>query len=238
MKSLFKNAKNLTVRAVKKLKRVKHIKTWTFLFCVVFAVIMLLASTLAWFTAADTRENKLPTPPPSNFDVTLVDVFEPPNLSLGPDDAFAKRVAAQNSGNIGAFVRILLAPVIIGSDGVSVLPATIGPYESATSVNPTIIMTDYDDTLPLKWIPGEDGYWYYTDYLPAGATSADIFKLLRLNPNLDEIYINSTLKIECKVEAAETGNYRFAWWGIPPTSPCTKTLILSTIDAILQTKIP
>ena len=220
-------------RTLQRIKRMRHVKVWFLIFTILLSFVLIAGSTLAWYTAADTVQNEIDTPKPKNFDVHLVDLFEPPVTPPAPDNEFYKAVGAHNTGGVPAFVRLYVAPVIFGADGVSVLPASIGP-ESANpaSTTPAIIM---DDLAASSWVRGPDDYWYYLGRLDPGQQTPNLFSVLRLNPNLGEEYLESNLRIEVIVEAADTANYRYAWWGI---TAAPTTAGLAAVDALLQTKLP
>jgi len=219
------------------------------------AVVLLLGSTLAWFTAADYVRNPMRRNEyAKSFEVVEVDVFPPGQDTEG---SMEKRVGSQNVGDLPAFVRLLVLPVFKSADD-NLLPAALGrdgtPPDPA---NANVIIEDFnlatwneteekwnDDG---DWAPGGDGYYYYLHRLDPMTSTEDLhknlFNSLRL-ADMPEGYENATLIIEVKCEAVEPKNYREAWWGIPgnatPAEPFVPDDILAYIlgiDDILKGQI-
>ncbi|MCL2298954.1 MAG: hypothetical protein FWC27_02260, partial [Firmicutes bacterium] len=138
--------------------RLKKCKPYILIFCVLFALAELLGSTLAWYTAADTRVNSMETAAKKYYSAGAVDVFDPNKV----DGGYNKRVGAANSGDKPALVRLLVTAVFeipspTPGEAPILLPATIGgPLSGAL-----VIMDDYNDG---DWIDatdfegGGDGY--------------------------------------------------------------------------------
>jgi len=227
------------------LRRLRRAKPLIFVGCILLAVLLLLGSTLAWFTAADTVLNPIRREEPEkNFEVVEVDVFPP-----GQDysKVVEKRVGAQNIGELPAFVRVLVLPVFIAQDG-SLLPAVLG---KAGDPGVNVIVTDFNlatwNTATNQWEGGEwalggDGYYYYLNRLDP-ETSTDIadlnknlFSHLQLVTPIPAGYGDAMLVIEVKCEAVEPMNYREAWWGMDanaaPASPPVPAAILPEIQKI------
>jgi len=231
-------------------RRLRRAKPLIFVGCVLLAVLLLLGSTLAWFTAADAVLNPIRRKElAKNFEVVEVDVF-PPDQDYGED--VVKRVGAQNVGELPAFVRVLVLPVFIAQDG-SLLPAMLG---KAGDPGVNVIVTDFNlatwNTATNQWEGGDwalggDGYYYYLNRLEP-ETSTDVadldknlFNQLQLVMPMPAGYGDATLVIEIKCEAVEPLNYREAWWGMDanaaPASPPIPSAILleiQRIDARLQ----
>ena len=234
-------------------RRVNRAKPLIFVSCFLIAVLMLLGSTLAWFTAADEVLNPVRREELSkNFEVVEVDVF-PPNQDY--NNIVEKRVGTQNIGDLPAFVRIMVLPVFKASDG-SLLPAVLG---QAGDPGVNVIVTDFNlatwNTTTLQWEGGDwalggDGYYYYLNRLDPD-TSTDIgdldknlFNHLRLVMPTPAGYSNATLIIEVKCEAVEPKHYREAWWGmigntVPASPPIPAAILpeLQKIDTRLQGQI-
>jgi len=86
------------------LRRLRRAKPLIFVGCIVLSVLLLLGSTLAWFTAADAILNPIRREElAKNFEVVEVDVF-PPDQDYS--QKVEKRVGAQNVGELPAFVRV------------------------------------------------------------------------------------------------------------------------------------
>ena len=189
-----------------RLARLNSLKPIIMAFAVLFAFLMILGSTLAWFTAADNKLNEMiKRSADGDFSIVLADDFDPPEPPA-PGETFLKTVGAENVGKKPGFVRLLVIPVMIAEDGKTVLPATLG-----TASTDTVIITDMGN----KWIYcPEDGYYYYIDRIDPGMSSQDLFTALELGDPLDSEYKNATLKIEVKCEAAGLENYRSSWWDL------------------------
>jgi predicted ribosomally synthesized peptide with SipW-like signal peptide len=185
------------------------------------SLILLLASTYAWFTAAESVTNNLSTPQ-YQFIVEAVDVFTPPTEPLKPGSpAVGKDVGAVNTGQLPGFVRLMALPTVIAADGATVLPASFGHEVVA-------------DFAAAAWVDGQDGYYYYLKVLPPGdTTDPKLFSQVKLAADLDQRYDGATLTVEVKSEAIAIAkwSYRVSWWGsaaAPAAGP------LATVDAVLQ----
>ena len=206
------------------------------------AILLLLGSTLAWFTASDLILNAIRREEPSkNFQVMEVDDFPP-----GQDttDSIVKRVGAQNVGDVPAFVRLLVLPVFRSAEG-HLLPAVLG---KAGDPGVNIVVEDFNLASFIAgawtegdWADGGDGYYYYLHRLdPATTTNSgspdkNLFNSLKL-VSVPEGYEDAKLLIEVKCEAVEVKNYREAWWGLTnnaaPTSPPVESTLLATVISI------
>jgi hypothetical protein len=155
------------------------------------------------------------------FDVSIVEVFEPPVDPINPGgDPIEKRVSVTNNGDLPGFVRLLVLPTAVAADGHTVLPAHIG----------TEIIADLNTS---TWTDGGDGYYYYRGVLPAKESTPELFTAISLTAGLDERYKGASLSIEVKCEAIgiKKWDYRVGWWG-SSDAPTDTTLL--TIDAILR----
>jgi hypothetical protein len=175
---------------------------------ILLAACLLLGITYAWMKSSDFVVNSL-NAPQFRFDVPAADVFEPPAIPINPgDDPHEKKVSAVNRGDLPGFVRLLVLPTIVASDGLTALPARIGKE--------VVIHTNADD-----WASGADDRYYYLKILPAGQSTSELFREVSLAPGLDDRYKNAVLKIEVKCEAVGIGkwDYRVGWWGseAPPS---------------------
>jgi hypothetical protein len=186
----------------------------------ILAAVLLLGSTLALMQSSDSITNRLSSPQ-YRFDVSIVEVFEPPTDPITPGgDPIEKRVSATNTGHLPGFVRLLVLPTVIAADGHTVLPAHIG----------TEIIADLNTS---EWADGGDGYYYYLDVLAPTQTTPALLSAVSLAENLDERYKGATLNIEVKCEAIgiKKWDYRVGWWGSPDAPGDTN---LVPIDEILR----
>lgn len=69
------------------------------------AVVMVAAGTFAWFTTTDKVENIFGM---DNFDVTITEDFDKPDVPLVPGTDVTKQVGVTNSGNVPVVVRVKL----------------------------------------------------------------------------------------------------------------------------------
>lgn len=201
------------------LKKFKREGKFTKKTLVIFGFSIVTFLTLAWFTTADSIQNKFKS---GNllFDVILVDDFETPN-QFEPDREFKKVVAAKNTEDVNAFVRILVFPAAI-KDG--------EPFEVnwGDQVQPVGLDT-------TKWKDGKDGYYYYLDVLGPGETTPNLFEKVKLIlPNAQKAkYEGVTFDIVAKTEAIHTKSYdyRLSWWGNKNAQTVEP---LRTIDSTLE----
>jgi len=169
------------------------------------------------------------------FFVELVDEFPEVTVPPMPGEQVPKSVGAENRGEIDAFVRLLVLPVLVASDG-TLLPAKLGPTSDPDAHIIALDLNEFDGTTG-DWRYGGDGYWYYLHKLGPGENTdtlgKNLFNTVMLSPTLDDKYKNAQLVIEVKMEAVETSrkNYRVGWWGnnVPQTVEPLKT-----IDEILS----
>ncbi|MDR0530977.1 MAG: hypothetical protein LBG83_02800 [Oscillospiraceae bacterium] len=198
-------------------RQVRVLKPYVLPFAILLSLVVLLGTTLAWFTASDNMLNPMKNPPKGNFGVDLVDVFTPPEpndppLEPGVGNSVDKRVGAYNTQTVDAFVRLLVIPVFVTSDG-TLLPAEFGKEVIIVSENTT------------DWAYcAYDGYYYYKDILPAGKSTdvgslnKNLFNKVYVAAGLPDEYDGATLKIEVKCEAVDTVRYHYreGWWALPP----------------------
>ena len=70
------------------------------------AVVMVAAGTYAWFSTTDkTKTNVFGM---DNFDVTITEAFDTPEVPLVPGADITKEVGVTNSGNVPVVVRVKL----------------------------------------------------------------------------------------------------------------------------------
>ncbi|MCL2494793.1 MAG: hypothetical protein FWE98_03960 [Oscillospiraceae bacterium] len=225
--------------------RLKKCKPYILVFCLLFALVQLLGSTLAWFTAADGRVNAMESPPNKQFFIHGVDVFSPNK----DGDLWHKRVGAENPSEKPGFVRLLVSAVVEIPSAVAGVPPTLLPASiGASGSGALVIMNDFNGT---DWIDatdpaaGGDGYFYYKHILEPGESTDDGFSLgsgknlfneVMLASPLPPGYEYARLVIEVKCEAVgikPSTVYVDSWWGgSPPASG-----ILLAVYTALQTAL-
>lgn len=204
--------------------RLKKCKPYILAFCILFALAELLGSTLAWYTAADTRVNSMETAGRQHYAAYAVDVFSP----VKEDDWYNKRVGAANGGEKPSLVRLLVTAIFeipspIPGEPPTLLPAAIGGPGSGALV----VMSDFNED---DWIDatdhdnGGDGYYYYRFVLQPGESTdtgnetnedRNLFNKIMLADPLPPEYSDARLVIEVKCEAVgarPATQYINSWW--------------------------
>lgn len=130
-----------------------------------------------------------------------------------------------NTGDQEIFLRVLAVPVITkAEDGEQLLlPATVDGDKPVLTI-------DYNQK---EWMLGEDGYYYYLEKIPKGASTAALFTKVKMNQaNITGDYKDAVLSFEIKSEAIGVTKfaYRDAWWegAVPSTNQ------LLEVDNILK----
>ena len=220
-----------------KAQRLRKCKPLILGFCVIFAILVVSGSTLAWFISVDSCVNNFQTPPEKGFSAAAVDVFNP---IMRPDHTWSKKVGAVNRDEKPAFIRLLVLPTFLAADKKTILPAKPATADSYVKF-PDINLATWSGS---AWIggdlaDGEDGYFYYLHALPGNTTTdtnglnQNLFNTVKVSDPLPAEYKGASLRIEVKCEAVNTQkwNYRIGWWGMN-TAPPGQTL--RRIDAALS----
>jgi predicted ribosomally synthesized peptide with SipW-like signal peptide len=185
----------------------------------VCTIIFVLASTLAWFSATDAKNNEFKTN--FKFNVELVDEFEKPD-TFEPDQLTDKKVSVLNSGDIDAFVRVMAFPVALKDKT---------PLQVNDGVE--VIFNNLD---PTNWLNGDDGYYYYLGKLKPGEEAPALFDgvTIKIKDEEKETYNGATFNVIVKSEGvdARKNEYRYSWWANRDNAPDNDPL--KTIDQKLQ----
>lgn len=185
----------------------------------VCTIIFVLASTLAWFSATDAKNNEFKTN--FKFKVELVDEFTKPD-TFGSDQLTKKKVSAFNSGDIDAFVRVIAFPVAFKDKT---------PLQVNDGVE--VVFNNLDTT---NWLYGEDGYYYYLGKLKPGEEAPALFDAvtIKIKDEEKETYNGATFNIVVKSEGvdARKNEYRYSWWENRDNEPANDPL--KSIDQKLQ----
>lgn len=206
---------------IEKVKNISYHKKIALISAVtVIFIAILSASTYAWFTVSDSKENQFK----GNFkySVDLIDQFKTPEkLELGK--TYDKKVSVKNTGDIPAFARILLFPEMTQGD--DMLPID------------DVIDIKYNVTKDSHWLLGEDGYYYYTKIIMPDAETDVLFDQVTVDTTDDEtkeLYKNADFKIDVKLESVDyrDNEYRFSWWQNRDTAPTEPKL--KQVDDLLQ----
>ncbi|GCF93872.1 hypothetical protein NRIC_17630 [Enterococcus florum] len=182
-------------------------------------VSLVLLSTFAWFMTTDSVQNNFKSGNPL-FNVGLEDDFDPRD-EVELDEEVDKVVAAKNTEDIDAFVRIMVFPTA-QKDG-EIFEVNLGDQ---------VTLIGIDDT---QWKDGKDGYYYYLGKLAPGQTTPNLFEKVKISipDEQKEEYKDVKFDIVAKTEAIHTksNDYRISWWG---SANAQTTDPLKTIDEKLQ----
>ncbi|MGX7265792.1 BsaA family SipW-dependent biofilm matrix protein [Enterococcus crotali] len=100
-----KKKKRRSVKYKKKARVAKRgFRLYLALFALLFSSLLILGSTYAWFTSADSVTNKFES---GRFQAELTEVFKP-NLAWQPGKDTTKQIRVQNTGQSPALVRVSL----------------------------------------------------------------------------------------------------------------------------------
>lgn len=100
-------------------------------------------------------------------------------------------------------------------------------YNGTDLLDPTT-MTDTDKD---KWVYNpEDGWFYYTGFLPTGQTSTDLLKKVKYSVNIDKEYSNATYDLVVKMEAVQADKQALTdstagGFGLDASQPISKKII-------------
>lgn len=215
------NKSQWNVKKIKrKVKKMWRRKSWlgiTALICVLIALVSM--STFAWFSTTDAKENRFKSK--FSYQVELVEEFTLP-IELIPNKKVTKKVSVRNAGDIPAFTRVMVFPVLVSEEGV---PLAINEETQIT----------YGNLNTVDWRDGKDGYFYYLKYVnPKEATSL-LFDSVTIDVPKEDEYSNASFKIEVKAETIDARNntYREAYWQADRDIPQLHEPLL-TIDETLQ----
>ncbi len=159
--------------------------------------------TLAYFTGDETAHNVITT---GGVNIAIVEQTKDSDGALVafpkegltgnmPGSTVDKIVEIQNTGASEAWIRVKIEASIKGADG-NPLPLTIGQEQKAVmnySVQP-------------GWIAGNDGYYYYKDAVPGGASTEKLLNTVTFNPDMGNEYQNCTANIIISAQAVQKAN--------------------------------
>jgi len=206
----------------KNLLRVTRNK-WTVLtFAAFYAVVAILAATLAWVTASDARVNWMKNKGLVGIlGAKVTEVFVPPTTPPNPGDRIEKEVRVSNTGDKDCFVRVLVSPKVLSSE----IPPLSLPCNGPDTAG--ILIYDDIDTTATNWAYGGDGYWYYLKKLTPNASTEPLFTAVEIDSGIDEAYDGASLEIDVKMNAVETykWQYREQWWNTD-AAPAGAALLL------------
>ncbi len=119
----------------------------------VIAAVIAMGSTFAWFTSKDKVTNELSAV--SSYDVSIVETYNPPTNPT-PGTSITKEVAAVNTGNTAAYVKIDLENALSVTNKVASASYMLGSSATTITTIPTGALTI--DTTQTVTINGNTGY--------------------------------------------------------------------------------
>lgn len=160
--------------------------------------------TLAYFTYEDTAHNVITTGnvgiqlvEKTASDDTLVDFPEEGLTGIMPGTSASKIVSVKNTGSATAWIRVKVEMTITGADGEPL--STV--LENGSEKIPVITFTAGE-----SWTLAEDGYYYYSMPVDAGATTATLFEEVHFAPEMGNEYQNCTANLIVSAQAVQTAN--------------------------------
>ena len=160
---------------------------------------LLAYSTSAYFTTEQTATNVITS---GNIQIDLQEtaitedgetvLFEDSQerFDVMPAQTVSKIVKVKNTGDNAAYVRISVAKAIELAEGVTGEP------------NVELVTLDFDDE---NWT-AKDGFYYYNEPLAPGATTEALFNNVTFEPEMSNMYQNSTATIKVNAQATQVKN--------------------------------
>lgn len=160
---------------------------------------LLAYSTSAYFTTEKTATNIITS---GNIQIDLQEtaitedgetvLFEDSQerFDVMPAQEVSKIVKVKNTGDNAAYVRISVAKAIELAEGVQGEP------------NVELVTLDFDDE---NWT-AKDGFYYYNEPLAPGATTEALFNNVTFEPEMGNMYQNSTATIKVNAQATQVKN--------------------------------
>ena len=159
---------------------------------------LLAYSTSAYFTARGTATNVITS---GNIQIQLQETAKingqeisfdasQEKINVVPAQTVSKIVKVKNTGDNAAYVRISVAKAIELAEGVQEEPDV------------SLITLDFDDE---NWT-AKDGFYYYNEPLAPGATTEALFNNVTFEPEMGNMYQNSTATIKVNAQATQVKN--------------------------------
>lgn len=165
----------------------------------VLCLSMLIYSTIAYFNTADTARNVITA---GDIKIELQEtairdgeeiLFEQSQerFNVMPGQDVSKIVRVKNTGSNPAYIRV------------EVQKAIALAADSHGDVDLGLISLDFDSE---KWILGSDGYYYYNEPLAPGETTAALFRNVKFDTGMGNMYQGSTATIKVSAQATQVKN--------------------------------
>lgn len=172
---------------------------------VVICLCLAVGSTVAYFNADDTAHNIITTggvgisivEKTKGVDGTEIDFPVTGINGVMPGSTISKIVSVSNTGESEAWLRVSVDTGFVAADG-TVLPMELELYGG------TIPALTY--TVEDNWLLGDDGYYYYTQPVPAGESTGVLFREVMFSPQMTNEYQNCTVSINISAQAVQTAN--------------------------------
>lgn len=165
----------------------------------VLCLSMLIYSTIAYFNTADTARNVITA---GDIKIELQEtairdgeeiLFEQSQerFNVMPGQDVSKIVRVKNTGSNPAYIRV------------EVQKAIALAADAQGDVDLDLISLDFDSE---KWILGNDGFYYYDQPLAPGETTAALFRNVKFDTGMGNMYQGSTATIKVTAEATQVKN--------------------------------
>lgn len=165
----------------------------------VLCLSMLIYSTIAYFNTADTARNVITA---GDIKIELQEtairdgeeiLFEQSQerFNVMPGQDVSKIVRVKNTGSNPAYIRV------------EVQKAIALAADSHGDVDLDLISLDFASE---KWTLGNDGYYYYNEPLAPGETTAALFRNVKFDTGMGNMYQGSTATIKVSAQATQVKN--------------------------------
>ena len=178
-----------------------------FILCasLILALLAVMGTTFAWLVSSDAKTNEMGIM--QYLFITKL-AGGSPVASAIKGSTILNEAHVENTGDIPAFVRVMVFPTLVAADGVTLLEMQLGTQ---------VVL----GALGTGWVDGKDGYYYCLGRLGPGDATAPLFEEVVLDANIAGTQQNATLNIAVVAESIDGTNsyYREAWWGdVTPTA--------------------
>lgn len=181
----------------------------------VLCLSMLIYSTIAYFNTADTARNVITA---GDIKIELQEtairdgeeiLFEQSQerFNVMPGQDVSKIVRVKNTGSNPAYIRV------------EVQKAIALAADSHGDVDLDLVSLDFDGD---RWRLGSDGFYYYDQPLAPGETTAALFRNVKFDTGMGNMYQGSTATIKVSAQATQVKNNGtdvFSAAGWPDTDP-------------------
>ena len=169
-------------------------KKWTIATVLLLAVALLAVGTWAYFSAVGTADNVITM---GSVKLVLHDedgAGQPfTTVSAMPGSVVDKIVYVENAGSGAFYTRVKITPEVVAANG------EIIPLDASKR----LLTLDLNDS---DWVPGTDGYYYYTKALKPGEVTTPIFTAVTFKADMGNEYQNATATVDVSAQAVQTAN--------------------------------